>query len=253
MLLILACLIIKNGLILINYFSALVLHELAHLFVATKRGYKLKLIKLDMFGMSVNLDEQIDDRDSFAINIAGPLFNLLLCVVCLACYWLFPISYTYLNTFCFANLTLAMFNLLPIYPLDGGKVFKGIIRNDKGYKIFDRVVRIVFICLFALLFIFSCKHSPNWFCLVFIVFLFSSIQKSAPTLSIFKNLTRKHFEKVVMLKVDENESLFALIKKIKHGHYTIFYLPKSQKSFDEDSLLELATKFPLTTTLKQIK
>ena len=131
LLLILICFITGNVELIINYILALTLHELAHLFVAVKSGYSLKLIKLDMFGLSIDLNEMIDDRDNFKINIAGPVCNLLMVVCCMAFYWLIPTSYFYLNTFCFANLILAIFNLLPVYPLDGGKIFRGIIKNDK--------------------------------------------------------------------------------------------------------------------------
>ena len=101
--------------LILNYFFALILHELAHLLVAVKSGYTLKRIKLDMFGLLVELNETIDEKDGFKINIAGPIFNLMLCVVCMALYWLIPVSYFYLNTFCFCNLILAIFILKPSF------------------------------------------------------------------------------------------------------------------------------------------
>lgn len=252
-LLILACLIIKNGLVLINYLSALILHELAHLWVATKRGYKLKMIKLDMFGMSVDLGEKVDDKDLFSINLAGPLFNLLLCVLCLASYWIFPKAYFYLNNFCLANLILAMFNLLPIYPLDGGKMFKGMFKSSKAHKTFDTVVRIVLIVLFGVVFCVSLKYKPNWFCLLFIAFLVVSFSKKQPNFSLFKNNSKKQFEKVVMLKIDKTETLFNALKKINNRHFTIFYFKTSKYNFvDEDLLINLATRFPLTSRIGEI-
>ncbi|MBQ8615437.1 MAG: hypothetical protein IJ415_02605, partial [Clostridia bacterium] len=122
-LLIVVCIMTKNIVLMLNYLLALFLHEIAHLWVAGKRGYSLRTIKLDMFGLAVDLNEKVDDKDQFAINIAGPVCNLFVCVLCLATYWLIPTSYIYLNTFCFSNLILAIFNLLPVYPLDGGKIF----------------------------------------------------------------------------------------------------------------------------------
>ena len=68
-------------------------------------------------------------------------------------------------------------------------------------------------------------------------------------MSIFKYRQNKHFDKVVILKVSETETLFNLIKQIKSHHYTIFYVPKLNKYFDEDNLVELSLKFPLTTTI----
>ncbi len=235
-----------------NYFLALSLHELAHLFVAMKNGYSLKQIKLDLFGLSVDLNEQIDDKDSFKINMAGPVFNLLICLMCMACYWLIPISFYYLNTFCFCNLILAIFNLLPVYPLDGGKVFRGMIKSDKAYKILDCVIRWSLAILFTCAFFASCRTRPNVILFVMAIFFATSSGNNAPTISIFKHRQNKPFERVVILKVDENEILFNLIKQIKTHCYTIFYAPKLNKYFDEDNIIELSIENSLTTKLREV-
>lgn len=235
-----------------NYLLALSLHELAHLLVAVRSGYSLKLIKLDVFGLSIELNEQIDDNDSFKINVAGPIFNLLLCVLCMALYWLVPTSYSYLNTFCFCNLILAIFNLLPVYPLDGGKIFRGMIKSDKLYKILDCVIRYSLAGLFICAFIVSCFNLPNLLLLILSLFFITSKRKQTPTMSIFKYRQNKHFDKVVILKVEGNENLFNLIKQIKSHCYTIFYVPKMNKYFDEDKIIELSLKNPLTSKINEV-
>ena len=244
---------LTNQIVLIfNYLLALSFHELAHLWVAVKSGYSLKILKLDVFGLSIELNETIDDKDNFKINIAGPVFNLLLCVVCMALYWLVPISFFYLNTFCFANLILAIFNLIPVYPLDGGKVFRGMIKSDKVYKILDSVIRYSLAGVFICAFIVSCFNVPNLLMLVMAIFFITSRGKQTPTMSIFKFRQNKSFDKVVILKVQETETLFNLIKQIKSNHYTIFYSPKLNKYFDEDNIIELSLKHLLTTTLIEL-
>lgn len=253
LLLIIGCLLTKNILLLFNYLLALFLHEMAHLWVATTRGYTLKTIKLDMFGLAVDLNERIDDKDQFAINIAGPICNLLLCVLCLAMYWLFPISYFYLNTFCFANLAIAIFNLLPVYPLDGGKIFRGIIKSDKAYKILDKFIRYVLSLLFMSAFVVTCFKIPNFFLLALSIFFILSKADKTPTLSIFKYRKNKHFDKVVILKVEDSETLFSLIKQINARHYTIFYAPKLNKYFNEDDIVELSLKNSLICKLSELK
>lgn len=239
--------------LIINYLLALSMHELAHLLVAVKNGYSLKLAKLDIFGLSIELNERIDDKDSFKINIAGPVFNLLLCLVCMALYWLVPTSYIYLNEFCFANLILAIFNLLPVYPLDGGKIFRGMIKSDKAYKSLDRVIRYSLAIFFICAFIISCFKTPNLLLLLVSIFFATSKGKQTPTMSIFKYRQNKHFDKVVILKVEGTETLFSLIKQIKPHNYTIFYVPKLNKYFDEDNVIELSLQHSLTMQLSQIK
>ena len=225
---------------------------MAHIVIAINKGYKLKQVKLSMFGMSVELDEGIDAQDNFAVNIAGPMCNLLIAVCCVALYWLIPMSYWILKDFCIANLVLAVFNLLPIYPLDGGKIFRGLIKSDKAYKILDIIVRCFLVLLCLTGFIFSCFKSANYMLLLLSLFFIISKGKQEPTLSIFKYRKAKVY-RIELLKVSEEENLFNLIKKIKSRHYTMFYCPQTKKYIDEDSLIDLATKFPLTNTLKELK
>ena len=249
MLIIFVSLLRGQVVLILNYFLALSLHELAHMWVAVKNGYSLKLIKLDMFGLSIELNEIIDDKDGFRINVAGPVCNLLLCLLCLAFYWLVPTSYFYLNTFCFCNLILAIFNLLPVYPLDGGKIFRGMVKSDKIYKVLDCVIRYTLATLFICSFIVSCFKTPNLLLLIMAIFFLTSKGKQTPTMSIFKYRHNKHFDKVVILKVEETETLFNLIKQIKSHYYTIFYIPSLQKYFDEDDIVDLSLKYQLTTQI----
>ena len=250
-LLVLLCVLTKNIAVFLNYFLALFLHELAHLFVASRKGYSLKLIKLDIFGLSLDLNEKIDDSDTFAISVAGPMFNMFLCLCCLAMYWLWPMSFYYLNLFCLSNLILAVFNLLPIYPLDGGKIVRAMIKSEKTYKIIDRTIRCSFAIVLIILFVLSCYSYPNFLFVLFLIFLVTSTKRT-PTLSLFKYKNNKSFEKVVLLKVNNKETLFSMLKKINSRHYTIFYSQKGSKYIDENQIISYATHFPLETKLEDI-
>ncbi len=244
------CLIFKRFLLLINYLFALFLHEMAHLYVATKKGYKLKFIKLNMFGFSVELKETIDERDAFDINLAGPIFNMSLCIVCLAVYWLVPASFTILNNFCTANLVLALFNLLPIYPLDGGKIFQGIFKKNRTYKRVDLGLRIFLAIVFGGLFVASLSIKPNFFCLLMAVFFAMCRAKQTPSFSLFKtDVSNKNLHKVEIIKLSEKCTLFEALKQIKKTKYTIFYFPHCSRCLDEDKLMALALNYPLTSLL----
>ena len=250
---ILVSLMLKKFILLANYMLALFLHELAHLLVATKRGYSLKIARLSMFGLTLDLNEKIEDKDQFAINIAGPIFNLLLCLVCVASYWIFPLSYQYLNMFCFANLTLAIFNLLPIYPLDGGKIFYGIVKNEKVFKWTSLLIKLVGVLIFTTIFVMTYNVAPNYMMLVIAIFFLTTTTKRNPTMSIYKNGNNKNLDKVVIVKVGENVVLIDLLKKIKAGCFTIFYFEKSQKFVDENQVVDLAMNNALTSRFQEIK
>ncbi len=251
--LVLFCAIFNKFLLFLNYFVALAIHELAHFYVASKRGYAMKEFKIDLFGCSMDLDENIEDRDSFSINIAGPCINLFLCLVCLALYYLVPESYVYLNLFCISNLIIALFNLLPIYPLDGGKIVRGIIKNKKVYFVVDILIRIIFSVVFISLFIVSLMTTPNYFYLLMFIFFVSARNKKSPTFSIFKTKKHHNFEKIRLIKIDAQDNLYKIIKHIKKDKYTIFYFPNKKRYIDEDTIVQFALNYPLVTEIKDIK
>ena len=253
-LLVLLCVLTKNIMLLFNYFVALILHELAHLWVATSKGYKLQQMHLSICGLFIKLDEQIEDKDSFLINIAGPSLNLLLSIFCLAIFWLVPASYNYLNSFCISNLALAVFNLLPVYPLDGGKIINGLFKNNKRFKILNIVTKLLFIALFAGLFIYSCFNVINYFYLIMAIFFITLKDNHQPTISVFKFGRKSRIERIIMLKIQPTETLFSLLKQLKNSAYIIFYCKEhSQQYLDEDSVITLSTKHPLTTQICNIK
>ena len=253
LLLVVICLISNQFILLINYLMALLFHELAHFIVAFRRGYELKLFKLDISGLSIELNESLDEQDNFAVNIAGPACNLFLCLICFAIYWIIPQSVKFLNTFCMASFALAIFNMLPIYPLDGGKIFRALIKSDKAYKIVDRIIRYSFCVLFFVLFIFSCFNKTNFMLIVVSLFFLISKPKKQITFSIFKT-KRKLKEKVKIIKINENMTIFSIIKLIKKSHYTIFYCNTISKKFiDEDEVVEISIKNPLYFKIKDIK
>lgn len=247
------CVISKNVLLLFNYLIALTLHEMAHVFVAGIKGYKLKEMKLSMCGLNVKLDKEIDETDSFLINLAGPSCNLLLSIMCIAIFWLLPNSFKILHMFCFANLLLAVFNLIPVYPLDGGKIFKNFFKNDKKYKNFNFFVKIFVSLLFFTLFVFSLSNKINIFYLIMSLFFITLKDEFKPTFSIFKYSKKREIEKVVIIKISSNKTLFELIKMLKSKYYTLFYCNELNNHYiDEDKLIELATKHVLTTKIKEL-
>ncbi len=251
--LIIICIVLGKISLLMNYLFALTFHELAHLFVATKCGYKLKMIKFDIFGISANLEERIDDVDNFAINIAGPAMNLLLCVVCLIIYSFIPNSYQVLNLFCASNFVLAIFNLLPIYPLDGGKIFKNMVKNKKTYKICDMIFHIVLSVLFLVFFVLSINRHTNWFLLIMGIFFLIPYRQNEVDFGFIKLNKQKNFQKINLKMVSKDSDLISIIKQINQTSYTIFYVREGkQKYVDEDDMIEFALHYPLNTKIAQI-
>jgi Zn-dependent protease len=115
------------------FFASVLIHELAHSIVAQVWGIPVKSITLFIFGGVANIGREPErPLAEFLIAIAGPISSLLLAlgfgILWLAGQWLdlSPVSAVagYLGTI---NLWLALFNLIPGFPLDGGRVFRSLV------------------------------------------------------------------------------------------------------------------------------
>jgi Zn-dependent protease len=123
---------------MLGLFASVVFHELSHSIVARRFGLPIKGITLFIFGgVSEMEDEPQNAKTEFFMAVAGPLASIVAGVVFLAVrVWTResgmgePVSWLlyYLG---FINLMLAGFNLLPAFPLDGGRVFRAVLWNYK--------------------------------------------------------------------------------------------------------------------------
>lgn len=255
----LACLIFGQLALIINYTLALILHEMAHYYVARNKGYKVTNIKLDLLGMKLNISDNIDKNDHFWIAVAGPMLNFIICIVCCACWWIVPESFYFTSFFFQANLMLAIFNILPIQPLDGGAMLNSLLSktNKKKAQAISKVLNIVFIIGFIVLFILSCDYQPNLILLIFAVFFLINLIKTRKTNEYdlyYKMLLKRNkpITKVNLLKVEGDTSLLECFKQIKENNYTVFYFQGDKPYYiTEAELQQLITKFDLKTSIKE--
>jgi Zn-dependent protease len=115
------------------FFASILFHELAHAFAARREGVEVLEIVLHPFGGLARLRREPDTpRAEFRIAVAGPLASFLLALVFLLLSWLSLTVETDVLTPLFVllfvgNLLLALFNLFPGYPLDGGRVLRAFL------------------------------------------------------------------------------------------------------------------------------
>ncbi len=107
-------------------------HELAHALVSAKRGYRLTKILLMPYGAVIEGDlEGLSAKDEIAVALAGPLCNLCTAVFFLALWWLYPSLYPYTDLAFDASFSMFLVNLIPAYPLDGGRVLYCLMKQWK--------------------------------------------------------------------------------------------------------------------------
>ncbi|HVX65392.1 MAG TPA: site-2 protease family protein [Bryobacteraceae bacterium] len=144
------------------FFAALLAHEMAHALVARRRALVVHSITLFALGGVAQIDgEPRDARSEFEVSAAGPLASILIGGACLGGaavagwpLWTVPETpalavFVWLG---YINLTLAAFNLLPAFPLDGGRILRSILWRalhdaDRSLRLAARAGRAVALVL----------------------------------------------------------------------------------------------------------
>jgi len=143
------------------FFVTLLLHELAHSVVAKSRGLKVREITLFALGGISQIESEAPDAKSeFWIGIAGPLTSLVIGIVCILVARLSGAqpgtepanpAIAVLAWLGYINLALAGFNMIPGYPLDGGRVLRAIAwwitgNIDRATRFAARVGQVIAFC-----------------------------------------------------------------------------------------------------------
>lgn len=119
------------------FFGSLILHELSHAFIATRAGIDVPRITLFLFGgMSEMKEEPPTPEIELRVAVVGPLTSAALAAGFLGLSQIMPAEPWYLSAvslhLAVINLALAIFNLLPGYPLDGGRMLRAVVWRTTG-------------------------------------------------------------------------------------------------------------------------
>ena len=105
------------------YTLTALLHECGHIFCAHGMGFACSGIKLMPYGAAAVCEiEGISARDEVKLALAGPAVNAAVCVALAGLWWFLPDTYAWADTVMQANAVMLAINILPAYPLDGGRV-----------------------------------------------------------------------------------------------------------------------------------
>jgi len=146
---------VLEGLFVSAVFGCVLLHELAHALVAKYFGIQTRDITLYPFGGIASITSQPKPWPELGIALAGPLVNL---AIALALYPFIDLGQlsspefvpSFKEKLFGANVTLALFNLLPALPMDGGRVLRallGISQAKNPTAVAARVSKALCICM----------------------------------------------------------------------------------------------------------
>jgi stage IV sporulation protein FB len=117
----------------LSAFVAIAMHEISHILVSVAQGRKLYSLRIFIIGLNaVFCENHQENPNYFLINIAGPLSNILISLVCIILSTYYLPNSDNMRFFILINISLAIFNILPILPLDGGRILRDILASKVG-------------------------------------------------------------------------------------------------------------------------
>ncbi|MCL2540213.1 MAG: site-2 protease family protein [Firmicutes bacterium] len=244
--------------LMLSYVVVLILHELAHWLVARRLGYRLNKLTLMPYGAGISGSaEGMLTNHEILVAVAGPAFNLLLGMLTVALWWIYPTTYYYLEYFAIANFVTAAINLLPVFPLDGGRVALSLLGKKlprkKVLRILKMVGIVISVCLIAA-FTASTFFAANYSFLLLGLFVLISVIFETPASYYTHNLFRLKKQKslksgiaVRQIAVSGQTPVYKLLRHINNYSLTGFIIYSSDNKvvgllneFELQSLSETA-------------
>lgn len=220
-------------------FFWIIIHELTHYFVVLKLNIESEKFKLHVLGARLEIKdyEDLSSREKLIICMAGPILNCVAAIVFFYIYKFFLKS-EYIYSSYEINLVLFIFNLLPTYPLDGGKILGAILEEKMIFKDVNEVLikisylfGIAFILLSILgIFILGKFNITSILAGVFIIYLSYSERRKVMYI-IMSDITKKKERLINKKYIDSRitsvyceQDMVNLLKIIDKNRFNIFYV-----------------------------
>ncbi len=120
----------------ITLFVIVFIHELGHVAVARELGWQVTEIQLLPFGGVAHMEDETaaEPLDEIVVALAGPFMNITMAFLSLLCWKTGIWSEEWTHFFVTSNFLIAGFNLLPIWPLDGGRILQAVLSYRLPYR-----------------------------------------------------------------------------------------------------------------------
>lgn len=195
------------------------LHELAHVLVALKFGCKFHNIEFHVFGMKAELIdiEGLKENQKIIVYLSGALLNIVLAIF----FYILNIKHnsSFIETSMYLNIGLAVFNLLPAYPLDGSRILEIILARKILFKKAQKIITIIsfsiaalFIMISAIIYIFL--HSLNISMIIgaIIIIYITRMEEHTTMYITMSNIVKKR-NKLLKNRYIENKSISVYYKQ----------------------------------------
>ncbi|MFS0654689.1 M50 family metallopeptidase [Bacillus sp. 179-C3.3 HS] len=227
-------------------------HELGHAAAACFYQWRIKRIFLLPFGGAVEVEEHGNRpiKEELAVIICGPLQHLPLQFFA----WLFLetalISPDVFTMFTFFNMTIFFVNLLPIWPLDGGKLFFLLLSAfypfQRAHALAIKGSLVLFVLLTVALLLFAPLQFNGWVLLTFLAYSLLTEHRQRHYVSVRFLLERYYgkkeqkVEKLVPLKASAEDKVYEVMARFQRGCKHLIIIEKNgvkMSQLDENELL----------------
>lgn len=216
----------------ITLFVLVLIHELGHVTAARSFGWRMDEIQLLPFGGVAQTDEwgTVPAREEIAVALAGPFHNVLMILTGFLFYRAGWWSEEWMLYFIQGNALMAGFNLMPIYPLDGGRILQGLLSYRLPYAqaiLWTFRIGVVGACLLVFLAWFLGVH--QWNQAVIGLFLlqanFFAYRKRDFQLMRFLLHRREHgvdgAASILRVRVERDEPLVRVLRRLRKEAYHV--------------------------------
>ena len=228
---------VNAELVLITVFFSLVLaHEMGHILMALHLNLNLYEIELLPLGGTIRIasGSEIEPNKEIKLAIAGPIVNIMLLAFAILLSSIIPLEmHQAAELFVRGNILLIFFNLLPILPLDGGRIYRALLVRNRGFinaTKYILLVSLIMICFLLLLSIVGIIYQlASWSLLYLSVFLLYNFIMEYRTYRLHfmkhylsgENQSRKKVWQTNTLTADYNMAAKDVIKQFVPGKYNI--------------------------------
>lgn len=219
------------------------MHECGHIFCAARLGFTCERVSLMPYGASAVCDiEGISPRDEVKLALAGPAVNLFVCVAVAGLWWFEPITYAYTDLIFTINAAMLLLNLLPAYPLDGGRVARCLLAKFFKPKVLNIAVRVIGLLVVAALVLAFVFAERNLSLLTVAAFLLcSALEKSPPARKInFAAKKKRRGREIRYVIVGEEATYKDALRYVDGSRYLVLqiYGERFIDEITEDELYE---------------
>ncbi len=232
-------------------FVFVTLHEYSHSLVAKKLGIKVhRIVLLPIGGMAVMNIKRIKPAKEIIISLAGPMFNFLMCYFFIGIIYAFRLPFE--NAFdvikqmhltfpliiyysFYANFVLGVFNLfLPAFPLDGGRIFRGLLEFKFDIEKATLIAKNVSIAIVLLMLLYSLFRFDIWILLIagFIYFGANAEYNSLVDSLYLSKVNVKSLLSHDFLVASEKERISEAIGKMQEYNRNYAVVEENLKLFD---------------------